>query len=691
MARIPGIFLAIATLPFTTAEGKMPKPPRDATVQTIHGLSVADPFLPLEDLEAASPWIDAQNAATDAFMAAHPQAGVAERIDALFKIGVLSSPDFAGPYTFYLARDDKQQQSVLYVREGDAVRALVDPNVLDAEGGVALDWYFPSRDGSLLAYGTSLGGDEISTLRVLKVATGEHLKDEIPFTRGCSLAWLPDASGFVYTRFPGREAYDRHVYQHTLGADWHTDALLMGKDRLPERSDWPGVSLSKDGRWLSVVRYVSWSKSSLHLLDRTTNTWIDVAPKADGIFGSTQVVGGQVFTTSTHGAPRGRVVRIDPAHPTAAVWHVLVPEGPDVLQGLTVVPGGLITQRLRDAYSALQLHDREGAHQGTIELPVKGTVRSVVGDPDDARLLVEFDSFFYPPTLLQGQVKGVPKLTQLAQVATDFDAAGYAVTQVEYPSYDGTAVPMFIIHRRDLKRDASHPTLLYGYGGFDVSLTPSFSRNVLFWLERGGVYAVANLRGGGEKGETWHAAGKLGLKHQVFADFEYAMRYLLRERYTRPDKLALMGGSNGGLLMGAAITQVPHLFAAAVAKVGLYDMLRYDQYPPGELWVDEYGSAKDAAQIGYLWAYSPYHQVLDGVRYPAVLASAGENDTRVSWKHTAKFIARLQEANASDKPLLMRFERAAGHGAGKARGQAAQEYIETYLFLLSQIGPGSTP
>ena len=666
----------------------MPEPPREDLVETLHGYTVRDPFRGLESMEKAGAWVDAQNARTDAYMAKNARDDVAKRLGELFRIGFVGEPSFAGPNIFFTWKRAGQQQGALYVKRGDAEAApLVDPNRISDGGRIALDWYWPSHDGALVAYGTSRDGDEVSTLRIVEVATGAHLADEIPFTRACSLAWLPNSGGFFYTRNPGREAYDRHVYFHALGADPAKDERVMGPERLTDRADWATLWLSDDGRYLSVVRYVSWSNSTLHILDRHTKAWTDVAPKSEGVFSVPLFVDGHFWMSTTHDTARGRVVKFAPGKAQPDGWQEVIPEGEWPLESFSLTPGGLVTRHLVNAVSRVTWQKRDGSEPSEVALPVKGSVRALAADHDDPRVVVGFDSVFYPPTLLVGQSDGAPpKLETLLQVESDFDASAFTVEQVEYPSYDGTKIPMFVIHRKDLKRDGTHKLLLYGYGGFTVSLTPGFARNVLFWLEQGGVYAVANLRGGAEKGEAWHQAGMLDKKFQVFSDFEYAMRYLVAEGYTRPDRLGVIGGSNGGLLVGAAVTRVPHLFRAGVAKVGLHDMVRYHRFPPAELWVDEYGSADDPKQTGYLWAYSPYHQVVDGVSYPAVLASAAENDTRVSWVHTAKFVARLQEAHAGERPILMRFERSAGHGAGKATRAITAEYVETYLFLLSQLG-----
>lgn len=681
-------FLLLATL--AHAETPMPDAPRAPLTETLHGVAVDDPYRPLESMDTAAAWIDAQNARTDAWLAAHPRDGVAERLEALFRIGYVGSPQRAGDRVFFVQKLPGAEQPALFVaRDGEAPRVLVDPVAVDAAGQVALDWYHASQDGRRVAYGLSKDGDEVSTLRIIEVDTGAVLDDAIPNTRACSLSWLPDGSGFVYTRHQDRTAYDRHVYLHRIGDAWADDVRLMGKERLPDRADWPSLGLSPDGHWLAVVRYRSWSESSLHLLDRRANRWIDVDTGGqEGIWSVPEFGDGLFYATSTHGHPNGRVVAFEPGRSDPAHWREVVGEGAWPIQGAGLVKGGLVVQRLVDAVSQVTLHGRDGAPRGELKTPVPGTIDGLSTRPDEARVLWSFNSFFYPPTLFETTTgpKGAEATRTVLQVDTDLDLDAYTVEQVEYRSYDGTAVPMFLVHKKGLVRDGSHRTLLYGYGGFSVPLTPTFARNVLFWLEQGGVYAVANLRGGGEKGEAWHDAGKLGRKFQVFADFEYALRHLVRAGYSRPDRLAIMGGSNGGLLVGATLTRVPHLFAAAVARVGLYDMVRYHTFPPAELWKQEYGDPDDAAQLPFLWAYSPYHQVVDGVRYPAVLASAAENDTRVHWAHTAKFVARLQAAQAGEAPILMRFERAAGHGAGKATRAVTREYVELYRFLMASLG-----
>ena len=469
------------------AETPMPRPPRQPLTETLHGVSVQDPYRPLESMEQAAPWIDAQNARLDGWLAGHPRPGLAERVEALFRIGHVGSPAVVPGAVFFMQKLPGAEQPALFGQpDGEPARVLVDPGALDAAGHVALDWFYPSQDGAKVAYGTSKDGDEVSTLRVIEVATGRVLDDAIPYTRACSLAWLPDGGGFVYTRHEGVTAYDRHVYEHRLGAPWADDALIMGKDRLPERSDWPAVGLSSDGRWLSVVRYVSWSNSTLHLYDRDAKRWTDVdAGPADGVWSVPQMTADGFYATTTHATPNGRLVRVDPEHPEPGKWVEILPEGRWPLEGVGLVKGGMVAQRLVNAVSELTLHARDGRALGALPTPVKGTVDGLATDPDVDRVLWSFNSFFYPPTLFSTPVTAEgPGATQtLLQVATDLDLDAYTVDQVEYPSFDGTSVPMFLVHRKDLVRDGANRTLLYGYGGFNVSITPGFSRNVLYWLE----------------------------------------------------------------------------------------------------------------------------------------------------------------------------------------------------------------
>jgi prolyl oligopeptidase len=681
-----------------------PYPPSrtDNVRETLHGVDVPDPYRWLED--AASPevvaWVEAQNARTRAVLDRLPERGkVRARLDVLLQTDSLGTPAPRKGRYFYTRRDGLQNQVVLYVRDNlrGADRALVDPNVLAADGTVALDWWFPSRDGRLLAFGLSRHGNEQSTLHVLDVAIGRALPDVIERTRACSIAWLPDASGFYYTRYPapgsvpaGEENYHRHVYLHRLGDDPAADAKVFGDGRPPE--DWPSVALSPDGRWLVVTESQGWAKSEVFFRDCRAEAapFRPLVEKVEALFGVT-VRNDRFYVHTNEQAPRYRLFGVDPERPDRRDWKELIPEGDDVLEGVTAIGDVLVALYLHRASSSLQLLDRQGRPLrdiASVPLPTLGSVSGLGGAWDGDELFFGYQSFTVPQTVYRVDLKA--KHTELwEQVQADVDAAACEVEQVTYPSKDGTPITMFLAHRKGLVRDGRNPTLLYGYGGFNISLTPGFSASRFLFLERGGVLAIPNLRGGGEYGEAWHQAGMLGNKQNVFDDFLAAAEWLLREAYTDREHLAIMGGSNGGLLVGAALTQRPDLFRAVVCQVPLLDMLRYHRFLIARLWVPEYGSADDPQQFAWLRAYSPYHRVADGIDYPAVLLATAESDTRVDALHARKMAARLQAATASDRPVLLRLETKAGHGAGKPRNKVLDEYTDIWSFLFWQLGIAS--
>jgi prolyl oligopeptidase len=679
-----------------------PADPRGAVTgagvtETLLGYEVRDPYRWLEDAKAAEPWITAENERTARYFAAAPRPGLRERLAALFDIGSADGPAVAGGLVFFSRRDGKHEQPLFVVRDGSGVeRTLVDTNTLDPTGKTALDWYYPSPSGKLLAYGLSKDGSEQSVLRVLDVATGAVSAEAIPNCRASSVAWSHDETGFFYTRYPPGENYDRWLYYHRLGdaADGAGDAYVWGKER--DKTDWTTAEMSKDGATLALVVYRGFAASDVYLRDVKSGRTTTVVEKLPALFGGAEIVDRKLYLLTNLDAPRFRLVRVEIAKPgPPAKWTTLIPEGEWPIEEFNLVGGKIAVTRLVKAASRLEVHDLAGKKLAEVTLPAAGAASGPAGEWTGDRVVFGYSSFFVAPGLLTVKMVGAlapetPAETYVA-VESPFRADDYVAEQVEYPSYDGTRVPMFIVHRRDLTMDGSHPTLLYGYGGFDVSLRPSFSRNVLYWLEQGGVYAVANLRGGGELGEKWHEAGKLGHKFQVFEDMEYAMRWLIAAKYTRPDKLAIQGASNGGLLIGAMMTRCPYLFRAAVASVGLYDMVRYDKFLLAKLWVDEYGSPDKADELGWLLGYSPYHNVVDGVRYPALFADTAESDSRVHWVHTAKFVARLHDATAGAAPILFFMRRKAGHGAGKAKSDLLDDAALRLSFLLHELGVPASP
>jgi prolyl oligopeptidase len=697
------------TTPVFADDQKPAYPPThaDDVVEKLHGVAVADPYRWLED--GTSPevraWVEKQNAFTRSALDRVPgRDRIHDRLAALLDIGYVGTPAPRKGRYFYTARRGKENQPILYVREGmgGAERVLLDPNTLAADGTVALDWWYPSRDGKLVAYGLSKDGNEQSTLHVREVAGGKDRPDAIARTRACSLTWLPDGSGFYYTRYPaaakrGEENYNRRVFFHRLGDDPAGDAEVFGDGRAKE--DWPNVALSPDGRWLVVTVQQGWARAEVYFKDRTRdgaafmpliegiNALFTVVPRNEGF-----------YVHTNDGAPRYRVFRADPLKPARADWKEIIAEGPDVLEGVAVIGDCVIGQFLHSAAARLRLFDRAGkpltpnpsptrgeGSDGEVKLPMLGSLTGLGGEWDGDEAFFGFQSFTLPQTVYRIDLKtGRPAVWE--QVKADIDFSAYQVEQVSYRSKDGTAVTMFLAHKKGLKPDGKTPTLLHGYGGFNVSLTPSFNATRFLFLERGGVLAVANLRGGGEQGEEWHQAGMLARKQNVFDDFLAAAEWLIDHRTTDRDHLAIQGGSNGGLLVGAALTQRPDLFRAVVCQVPLLDMVRYHRFLIARLWIPEYGSAENEQDFRWLYAYSPYHRVKEGTKYPAVLLATAEADSRVDALHARKMAARLQAATASDRPVLLRLEPKAGHGAGKPRGKLLEELTDTWSFLLWQLG-----
>lgn len=653
--------------------------------EVLDGVVVEDPFRFLEDEKVAEGWIEVQNRRTDRELRDKLPLAAAERLGELLSIGVLSGPQLKGKRLFTSKREGDQERPVVWVEDELGKRILLDPNAWKAEGKIALDWMVPSEDGRYVAYGTSLNGDEESTLSVIDVESGQKLSEKIPWTRACSVAWLPDNSGFYYTRYPeGGGLYHRKVYRHTLGKAWKDDPLIFG-DQLEDKTDWTSVDLSEDGSRVVVHVSKGWSRTEVYWAKTEDHAFRTLFDGYSAKLYTQDWIDGQVLAMTNFEADRWRIVRIDPEKPEPKSWTEIIPEGAAVLEDFHVVGNHLVLQSTIKGVSRLSLHSLAGTYWKDLDLPTLGSIGSLSGHRTSKKVVASFSSYFHPPSLLEFEIPSGRTRT-LDSIQVDFPIDDFTVEQVEYPSYDGTSVPMLLVHKKDMILDGSHPTLLYGYGGFNSSMQPGFQRNLLFWLEHGGVYAVAQIRGGGELGEAWHQGGKQDKKFQVFFDFEYALRYLIRTGFSRPDRLAIMGGSNGGLLVGATLTRAPNLFRAAIGSVGLYDMVRFAKFPPAELWVDEYGNPDRADQVGYLYGYSPYHQVMDGVRYPAALLLTADKDTRVHWAHTAKFAARLQEAQAGPQPIYFHMDKAQGHGAGKGRSDIIQGYLLRYAFLFDQLG-----
>jgi len=705
--------------PLDSATTKPPDAPPVAepkpVVDIYHGTKVIDNYRWLEN--GGSPetqkWVAEEMSYTRAILDPLPgRDAIHKRLTDLLSIGNITPPVLAGKHYFYTKREGMQNQPVLYVRDelSGPDRVLVDANQLAADGTIALDWFEPSDNGKYVAYGTSPSGSEMSTLHVIETKTGTILPDSIDRTRAASIAWLHDNSGFYYTRLPkkgdvppGQEMYNRHVFFHLLGSPVETDDPIFGEGRDPE--DWPNISLSNDGRWLIINVSQGWTKSELFLKDlKSDKAPIRLTTGKNFLYGA-DVYEGKVYITTNEDAPRYRVFVTDAGNFERDAWKEIIPQTDAVLQGVAVYGGKLFAQYEQNATSQLKLFDLDGKKISDISLPAIGTVFGTGGKWNRDEFFFGFQSFTMPPSIYRGslinrEVTNNPSSNEpLSFVnaalwtkvdAPSIDSNAYEVAQEWFHSKDGTRVPMFVVHKKGIQKTGKNPTLLTAYGGFNVSLTPTFSRTAYLWMEHGGIFAMANLRGGAEFGEDWHRAGMLDKKQNVFDDMIAAAEHLISEKYTDKNHLAIQGGSNGGLLMGAMITQRPDLFRAVVCQVPLLDMLRYQNFQIAKLWIPEYGSSDDPAQFKWLYAYSPYQHVKAGVEYPSILFMTADTDTRVDPMHAKKMAAEMQSeaknGQSKTRPILLRIEQKAGHGAGKPVAKQIEEYTDVYSFLFWQLG-----
>ncbi len=699
-----------------SAAVSLPQTAVKPVIDMYHGTKVLDNYRWLENGNSpeTQKWVEEEMVYTRSMLdRLAGREAIHQRLTQLLSIGSVTPPVIAGRHYFYTRREGMQNQPILYVREGldGTDRVLVDANQLAADGTIALDWYQPSETGKYVAYGTSPSGSEMSTLHVIETKTGKLLPDTIERTRAASIAWMPDNSGFFYTRYPkkgdvpaGQEMYNRHVFYHELGDDpGQDDKPIFGEGR--DAEDWPNVNLSNDGHWLLIQVSQGWTKSELYLLDVKKGTPpIRITTGKNFLYGG-EVYDGKIYITTNEDAPRYRVFVADAGNYDREAWKELIPQSDAVLQGAGVFGGKLFAQYEQNASSQLKLFDLDGKKISDIALPAIGTVFGTSGRWDRDEAFFGFQSFTMPPAIYRVSLKPEHVVTKpagpegdavgLTSLWTKVDApsinpSAYDVNQEWFNSKDGTRVPMFVVHKKGIAKNGKNPTLLTAYGGFNVSLTPSFSRTAYLWMEHGGVYAVANLRGGAEFGEDWHRAGMLDKKQNVFDDMIAAAEHLISEKYTDRNHLAIQGGSNGGLLMGAMITQRPDLFRAVVCQVPLLDMIHYQDFQIAKLWIPEYGTSENAEQFKWLYAYSPYHHVKPGTEYPAILFMTADTDTRVDPMHAKKMAARMQaeakNGTSKTRPILLRIESKAGHGAGKPVTKQIEEFTDVYSFLFWQLG-----
>lgn len=688
---------ASATMP-TTPAYPYPATRADDVTDTIHGVTVHDPYRWLED--AKSPEVQAWMKAEDAFarqeLAKLPERdALAARLKELSYIDSLSAPRHRGSRYFYRRRHADKEKQIVYWKEGKsgAEKVLFDPNTWSKDGSTSLGTWEVSWDGKKVAYTIHENNSDEATLHVMDVATGKVSDvDTIEGAKYAEPSWTPKGDGFYYTWLPtdpkiptaDRPGY-AEVRFHALGTDPKTDKVIHEKTGDP--TSFIGSSLSRDGRFLLLFIQHGWASTDMwfHDMHAPSKPGAPLAwtPLAVGRKAHIDAVAyeGKLYVTTDDEAPKYRVFEVDPAHPDRAKWKEIVPEQKDATLTSSVIIGGkLALNYLKNATSRLEIHDLDGKLVRVVPLPGLGSVYGPVGNEDDDEAYFAFESFTTPTQVRVTSIK-TGKTDLYSEVKVPVDTSPYETEQVFYKSKDGTPVSMFIVRRKDLAKDGSARAVLYGYGGFQINQTPSFVASIYPWLERDGIFAVANLRGGSEYGEEWHKAGMLLHKQNVFDDFAGAAQYLIQEGYTKPERLVASGASNGGLLVGAAVTQHPELFAAGLCGVPLLDMVRYHLFGSGKTWVDEYGSADDEKQFQALYAYSPYHHVKKGVRYPALLLLSADSDDRVDPMHARKFAAELQ-ADSTGGPVLLRIEKHSGHGGADLVKAEVAKNADRYAFAL---------
>jgi prolyl oligopeptidase len=676
-----------------------PLTPRTNVVDTYHGVAVEDPYRWLEDdnSEATRAWVAAQNAVTHPFLQSLPgRKQIEDRLRTLWNFERYGVPWTEGGRYFYSMNDGLQNQNVIYTLdtlEGEP-RALIDPNTWSEDGTVALTGVAVSRDGRWAAYGLATSGSDWQEWRVREVASGEDLPDRIEWVKFSGVSWMTNGSGFFYSRYDapaeGTELraanYFHKLYFHRMGTPQTADVLVYER---PDEKEWNfNGQVTDDGRFLVITASQGTDPRNRVLykdLSSATNPVVELLMDFDAAYRFLGNEGSVFWFRTDLDAPRGRVVAFDVRSPDRADWIEVIPEAEMTLEDVSRVGDKLLGQYLEDAKSVVHVFSLAGKLEGKVALPGMGSVAGLHGRRGDDETFFSFTSFTTPSTIYHLDLATL-KSERFRQPELKANLGLYKTTQEFFQSRDGTRIPMFLTRSMSLTENMPHPTLLYGYGGFNISLTPSFSVANLVWMEMGGVYAVPNLRGGGEYGEAWHQAGTRLNKQNVFDDFTAAAQWLIAHRVTNSRKLAIAGGSNGGLLVGACMTQHPDLFAAALPAVGVMDMLRFHKFTIGWAWTSDYGSAEDEAEFKALHAYSPYHNLKPGVRYPATLVTTADHDDRVVPAHSFKFAARLQECQApGGPPTLIRIETKAGHGAGKPTSKRIEEAADRLAFLAKML------
>ena len=688
---------------FAQNEGNLnyPETPTVDHVDVYHGMKVPDPYRWLEDdvrtSEKVAEWVKAQNEVTFGYLEKIPERGqIAKRLTDLWNFEKYGSPFKRGGVYYYYKNDGLQNQYVLYRMESLEAEpeVLIDPNTWSKDGTVALAGEAFSDDGKYIAYGIQDAGSDWRTWRIMNIATREVLPEELKWIKFSGISWTRDSKGFFYGRYPEPqegEAFqnlnlNQKLYYHRVGTPQSEDVLVYER---PDHPDWGfSTNVSEDGRWLVITVWKGTDdKYQVFYKDLTEPYGMPIELignfENDYTFLGNE---GTVFYFKTDlDAPKKRVIAIDVKKPDRKHWKEVLPETDNVLTDVGIVGNLFIAHYLQDAKTQIRIHQMNGEFVRDVEFPTVGTASGFDGRRTDTETFYSFSSFAIPPSIYRYDlITGESKLLRQANV--DFNPEDYEVKQVFYKSKDGTRVPMFLSYKKGIQLDGNNPTLLYGYGGFNIPMTPSFSISRLLWMEMGGVFAMANLRGGGEYGEEWHRAGTRLKKQNVFDDFIAAALWLTENKYTKSEKLAIQGGSNGGLLVGAVMTQRPELFGVCLPAVGVMDMLRFHQFTAGRFWVDDYGSADNSEEFEALYKYSPYHNLKEGASYPATLVTTADTDDRVVPGHSFKFAAQLQKCHRGDAPVLIRIETRAGHGAGKPTSKIIEEIADMWAFAAHNLG-----
>ena len=700
-AALPVVALSAFLVTAQEKKLKYPETKKVDVVEDYHGTKVADPFRWLEDdvrkSKDVAAWVEAENKVTNAFLETIPQRdAIKKRITALWDYEKISAPSKHGGKYFFSKNNGLQNQSSLFMQDsldGEA-KLLIDPNTWSKDGTVALAGTAISDDGKFLAFGKAEAGSDWNTWYVLDIATGKQLADELKWVKFSGASWTLDGKGFFYSRFPEPKQdaafqalnENQTLYFHKMGTSQSDDELVY---KTPEHPRWTvGGGVTEDGKYLFISIGDGTTSRKVRIaykdLSDPKSEAIDLVPNHENKFNFLGNDGPVFFFQTDFNAPKYQIIAIDSKHPEKPNWKTIIGEAKNTLDSVDLVGDQFICSYLQDAKTLVKVHDMKGAPIREVQLPGIGTAAGFNGKRTDKETFYTFLSFTTPPSSFRFDI-ATGKSTLLRQPKVMFDPTKYEVKQLFYPSKDGTKVPMFIAHKKGLKLDGKNPTLLYGYGGFNISLTPAFSISRLQWMEMGGVLAVANLRGGGEYGDAWHRAGTKHTKQNVFDDFIAGAEYLISEKYTSSKKLAIQGGSNGGLLVGACMVQRPDLFGAGLPAVGVMDMLRFQKFTAGRFWTDDYGSSDNSDEFNSLFKYSPYHNLKPGVKYPATMVTTADTDDRVVPGHSFKFAARLQECQAGSAPVLIRIETKAGHGAGKPTSKAIEEVADQWAFLVKTL------